>query len=64
MRSLPLRCPYHDCGDELLIGTDYRGYWDETHYIECVNFKCMAEWDSNGAVREPSHLPAQEEILQ
>ena len=33
MRSLPLRCLYPDCGDELLIGTDYRGHGSVEHRV-------------------------------
>ena len=53
---LPLRCPYLGCGDGLLIGTDYHGRDDQTHYVECLNTACRAEWDSTGEVREASHL--------
>ena len=53
---LPLRCPYRGCGDGLLIGTDYHGRDDQTHYVECLNTACRAEWDSTGEVREASHL--------
>jgi len=53
---LPLRCPYFGCGDGLLIGTDYHGRDDQTHYVECLNTACRAEWDSTGEVREASHL--------
>lgn len=56
MNPLPLLCPYPGCGGELLIETDYPGRDDVTHYVECTNTACRAEWNSVGEVREPSHL--------
>jgi len=63
MRSLPLCCPYPDCGGHCRIEEE-RTEWYRTLYIECTNTACRAQWHYNGNVREPSHLPAQEEILQ